>query len=137
MTSSLSSREELATGFNNAAGLEALYLISPPLFSDYSPKGGILTEWFDGEEEERDGSGALQTIGLPYVIWRLFNLSVDEFTLLVTYTGNVTLRTYNKTTNAYTNYNAVMELPIGERKWDDGHDQWEQVGVVFWGLEAL
>lgn len=137
MASSLTDHEQIADGHDNVAGLEALHEISAPLFEDYTPKGGVLTEWYDSEEQERDGLAILQNIGPAYVIWRLYNLSPAEFVLLATYVGEVTLRTYNKTTAAYTNYNAVMELPIKERKWDDAHDQWAEVGVYFFGLEAL
>jgi hypothetical protein len=135
MTDARSDWFKLALAHNNAAGLKALHLISAPLFAHYAPKGGVLTDWNDGEETERDGSGALQTIGFPFVQFTLYSITPAEFVLLNTYIGNVTGHLYNKTANTWANYNGVLELPIDARKW--GTNEWDEVGGVIYELEPL
>lgn len=137
MAKSATDVNKLAIGHDNEAGLERLDEIDPPLLQPYRMKGGILTEWYDGEEEERDGHRALVYVARPYDVWKFKLLDPDDVALLNTYVGPVTARIYNKTTATWGNYNARFELPQRERKWEEGSDYWAEVTAYLWDLEEL
>lgn len=135
---------KIAANHNNAAGLKALYELSPPLFADYYIiPGSVFTEWFGAEAYERAGDRTLRKIGRPYVIWTLpASITRDEYDLLRStfcsthLTGEVTIRTLNKDLNAWGNYNALMQMPQNDsRKWED--NEWLDVKLFFYDLVAL
>ena len=46
---------KIADGADNAAGLQYLWLLSPPLFRDF--RGDLLTEWSDADEHQFERGG--------------------------------------------------------------------------------
>lgn len=134
----MSSSVKIADGQNNAGGLTSLDLLSPPLFRFYIAPEGVLTEWHNFVTRELDGNRQLVEIGLPWVAWVFFKLSRAELSYLRSAFGDpVTIRTLDKQTNAYHNYNAIMYFPdlVDQAKWDTG--EWLDVRVEFHDLEEL
>lgn len=126
----------IASGANNTDDLLPLHQISPPLFSDYSPKGGVLTDWHNAEAYQVDGLGRQVNIGFPYVDVTLFNLSIDEYVLLQQFFGDVTIHTFNKKTGLWTNYSGTLDFKDeGTRDWD--LDQWDKVTLSIRFLQAV
>lgn len=128
---------KLAAGNDNLGSLQTLYELgqSSGLFVRYRFRDP-LTEWRDQEARARDGTRAFIPIGAAWCVWVFQALTMAEYNLLKTtycygvLSAPVTLRTYNKTLNAYLNYNGQMNWPgEDERSWVSG--DWANVRIVF------
>lgn len=136
MASTLTDNVKLASGYNEVGDLLALHELAPPMFSDYKPKGGVLSDWHDAEAYQVDGLGLQVPIGLPYVEWSLFNLLPEEYAYLKQFIGPVTAWIYNKGTAAYGAYNGILDLKDeSSREW--GEDDWAKVTVLIRYLVAI
>lgn len=135
----MAERDLFAPGHDNAAGLQALAELSPPLFDGYD---WLRTEWYDEEAVVRDGSGNLVPIGLPFVVLLLEVVTQAEFQLLRATFGTarrnpITIYTYNKTADAWQTFNGMMEIARPEEiaRWDRGH--WRDMRLPIVELEAI
>lgn len=129
---------KIAAGHNNAAGLTFLEDLSGTLFELYAPAESLLTEWGDFETRILAGDRTYVNVGRPWSAWIFEWLTRAEMAYLrSTFSSSlVTIRTLNKATNAYANYNAYLVFPeLGEADYDSG--VWESVRFEFKDLEAL
>ena len=135
----MSEYPQIADGYDNTAGLTPLHQLSTPLFWRFYM---IQSEWHDYESREWSGSRIYVPIGRPWVVWRFFVLTPDELAYLRANFGvAVTIRTLNKTTNLWSNYNATLALPdAGDGNWatwDYGAEWWTNVRLEFRDLEGI
>lgn len=125
----------IADGYDNVAGLLSLHQLEPPLFYDYNV--GIKTYFKEYVSQIMTGDRKFIRVGLPSTVWELFKISLDEYAYLRENFGQeVTIRTLDKSTNTFRDYNAVMELPdISETQFDIG--DWYQFRLKFWDLVEI
>lgn len=134
----MASSVKIAVGANNVAGLKSLELLSPPLFKDYIFPEGVSTEFHPYVARELDGNRVMVKIGRPWVAWKLYRLTRAEMNyLLATFGDPVTIRTLDKETNTYRNYNATFNRPdlVEQVKWDT--NTWDDVRIEFWDLVEI
>ncbi len=123
---------KIANTHNNAAGLQALDALIPPLFAAYT--GGIVTDWHAAEAQIMTGDRRLCPVGLPYVVWHLHRLSAAELLYIrATFGAQVTIRTLNKTAGAFGNFNATLEIDSGAWRANG----WDSVKLTLWELVGL
>ena len=125
---------QIADGHDNDAGLTALAELDPPLFAAYSD--GPVTEWHENEARVWSGNRQLVPVGRAWVVWRFFRLSRDEMLhLRENFSAAVTIRTLDKSADAFANFNATLVLPDPSLGWDA--DGWSDVRVEFRDLEGI
>ncbi len=128
------SEYKIADGHDNGGGLNALEALDPPLFAAYAD--GLLTEWHDFEVREWAGDRSLVLVGRAWVAWNFFRLTRDEMAYLRGHFGSaVTIRTLDKGTNAFANFNATLVLPDPSLGWEA--DGWDEVRVEFRDLVGI
>lgn len=136
---------ELALNHNNAAGLQGIHELSPPLFYLYAGSDMLIhMEWFEGEGREMGGDRRWQIYGKPYVVvtfpW-LTNAEVVYIngTLCANQPDNlVTARLCDEDTMAWGNYNAIIDKPAPTRDRTKRHTiGFKDVRVTIRDLEAL
>jgi hypothetical protein len=125
---------KIADGHDNAAGLTELALLDAPLFAAYAD--GVLSEWHESEARVWSGDRQLLPVGRAWVVWRLFRLTRPEMAFLrANFGAAVTIRTLDKSANAFADFNATLVLPALSLGWDA--DGWNDVRLEFRDLEAI
>gem|GEM_PF-6699839 len=135
------SEYKIANGHDNVAGLTELALLDVPLFAAYAD--GVVTEWHDTEAWLWSGDRQLVPVGRAWAGWRLFRLTRDEMAYLranfgsagMAKTSPVTIRTLDKSANAFANFNATLVLPDPARGWEA--DGWNDVWLEFRDLVGI
>ena len=130
------SEYKIADGHNNAGALAALEALSAPLFAAYAD--GLLSEWHDFEARQWAGDRTLVPVGRAWVAWKFFRLTRDELAYLQAHFGStVTIRTLDKGTNSFANFNATLVLPdlSADARWEA--DEWLDVRIEFRDLETI
>lgn len=128
------SEYKIADGHDNVGGLTELALLDAPLFAAYAD--GVLSDWHDSEARVWSGDRQLLPVGRAWVVWRFFRLSAAELAYLrANFGAAVTIRTLDKSANAFANFNATLVLPDPAQNWDA--DGWNDVRLEFRDLVAL
>ena len=132
---------KIANGANNAAGLQYLWLLSPPLFRDF--RGDLLTEWSDADQYVMNGNREMVPLTLPSVNWVFYRLTRAEYQYLKDNFGtSVTIYTLDKGTDTWTTFNAtLLSLRVigkgsgGSGRWE--MDEWYDVRLELIDLEEI
>ncbi len=128
------SEYQIAEGHDNEAGLTALELLDPPLFAAYAD--GVVSEWHESETRLWTGDRRLFPVGRAWAAWRFFRLTQAEMTTLrANFGAAVTVRTLDKGTGLFANFNATLVLPDLADGWEA--DGWNEVRVELRDLAAL
>ena len=132
---------KIASGYNNAANLKFVWEISPPLMARFKDNESLKTEFMEVEEQEMDGDRSFIDVGLPSVKVTLFRMSRADYAYMrANYSGAVTIRALNQSTNTYSNWNAKLK-PIRAGKtgtWAaDAIKGFSDVVLEFYDMEFL
>lgn len=129
----------IAAGFD-AVSVKALDEWLPGCFEMY--KVHVEQEWHDYESREMAGNRTYKPIGAPWCVWIFPHLTNAEYDFFFTTlaSGNqsaeVTIFTWNMTSDVYEMYNAVMHVPETE----PGTFEWgerKEIRIEFRDLELV
>lgn len=127
-------REKVAPGHDNYAGLQAFREMSPPLFRRYLL--ATSTEWYESESRRSDANGFPKLIGLPISILVFTVLSQPEYQLLRALPEQVTYYGYNKTEAEWQYFNADSYLErLEPNNWRFGF--WTPVRLRLFNLTEI
>lgn len=134
---------KIADAHDNAAGLQYLWQLSPPMFRDF--RGDLLTEWSDADQYVLNGNNELVPLTLPSVNWVFYRLSREEYQYLKTNFGTtVTIYTLDKGADEWKTFNAtLLALRVigkgsssgGSARWE--MNEWYDVRLEFIDLEEI
>lgn len=117
--------EKISEGWDNEEELLALWEYDDCLFQ--WSRSGFATAWKGWQTLQLNGDRVQVKIGLPTVQWLLPYLDYRELVILLALGPQVTLRTFNRDSNTWQNFNATMLLtertqPNNNRYYDLDYD---------------
>lgn len=125
----MAEHHKIANGSNNIAGLKFLWELSPPLFENML-NDDTLNEWHSEEAIKTNANLVDLRIGTPWDVWVIPQMTMEEQAFLHGLGPTVTIRTLNKLTGVWTNYNAIKSNPeLKPENWDRG--VWENLKYTF------
>lgn len=111
---------QIATGYNNAAGLVNIENITPSGSRAFDAPDG-LSKYRPGGQAIIRGNGTITWTGYPSTEWEWSLITLQQVRYLMTtycasgYSGLVTIKTQTDNIEVYANFNAVMTLtPLPE-----------------------
>lgn len=127
---------KLADGYDDVGSLQTLNELGIGTTNKLYASG-FRSRWSPYESRIMGGDRKYTNLGRPTSVWTLPYLTRAEMVILLAIGPEVTVRTYNKTADAFGNFNASMSIADFTQELVDRYGEWNDVEITFYDLEAI